>query len=704
MVQYWELGASTLRGGTRAGGKNTGHGEAQSPGALSGVDLLPRDLQSRMDLWAKNGIHSVATFVPWQAFESDLTHSLSRFLSAAIDRGISVRLLPMPEPGMSYPLSGLPKEWVTAREVRAEDREGRAFGQNLPPSAYAYPSPHAPEFQKKLSAFLGRLDQFLAEFVRNQPRAVESVSIDLSGSFWKYLRSPRASARAPFAETAVDQSAFAVRAYRERLERWVRTSEIVSEKESRRWESREAEPLMREFFEEKAEKEFRSRMLRSFKPRALGVPVREIELHTPEADPALSFSALLQWFSGGKADQSRLNRLIDEAVCRVAATSTGRPLAPALRWSSLGGFASLAVAERQKLFMKSLLLVGAQEGALLVDEEEWFAFSPGFRARAQRLARAIEKRELSSPARALYWYPRLWADAGDLWNQLHSQAGGGVRMLANSELLACEVNAQLLVVDPCTILSEEDVLRALAWARSGRVLALPESSFFTETAKRALERELRLSASMDLRLGIPYRIFECGLGKVIRYRSPMEVAPSEVAPRGWVPSELKWMRGEFQAAWRGFAEVLLRMSEVAPYVTFSDRRVELLALEHQVQGSGIALFLVNQGAASVTGDLIFPTQVAVSDLTSLLREKESEAGQSPPVNRPLPLPSERFSLEVPPDGVLPLAVSGISYRDVEERRAAARLGVETRESVLRAAETELPGFEREHAIETLWNL
>ena len=41
---------------------------------------------SRLDELMLMGINSIATFVPWQAVESDIAHTLPRFLQAVADR------------------------------------------------------------------------------------------------------------------------------------------------------------------------------------------------------------------------------------------------------------------------------------------------------------------------------------------------------------------------------------------------------------------------------------------------------------------------------------------------------------------------------------------------------------------------------------------------------------------------------------------
>src|SRR5262249_5853226 len=152
------------------------------------------------------------------------------------------------------------------------------------------------------------------------------------------------------------------------------------------------------------------------------MPVTEIELHTPEADPSLFYSQFMQQISGGAADFSRLSMMLDESVARGAMASEG-PAAPSVHWSSLGGFGSLTDSEKQFLILKSLLLVGGQGGGIYIDAGEWFSLSTSFRTRTEALARSVSHRDLRVKNRAIYLAPHLWSSAGTLWEELLRKVG-----------------------------------------------------------------------------------------------------------------------------------------------------------------------------------------------------------------------------------------------------------------------------------------
>ena len=122
---------------------------------------------------------------------------------------------------------------------------------------------------------------------------------------------------------------------------------------------------------------------------------------------------------------------------------------------------------------------------------------------------------------------------------------------------------------------------------------------------------------------------------------------------------------------------------------------------------GLGLFVLNGTGRSVSADLLFPVDVTVSDLASAIHSKQ-KAFESPLATLEQALAekrvpgaislnddraqSQRFHLEVPPSGVLPIAVDGLdqSVREADERRAAAH-------SVVTG---ELPGYAAEG---DLWN-
>src|SRR5690606_10574290 len=77
---------------------------------------------------------------------------------------------------------------------------------------------------------------------------------------------------------------------------------------------------------------------------------------------------------------------------------------------------------------------------------------------------------------------------------------------------------------------------------------------------------------------------------------------------------------------------------------------------------GIGLFVLNGTGRSVSADLIFPHEVEISDLAMAIVSGEEMPGE-------VSQPGERFSLEVPPCGIIPVGVDGFGKQDIEKKVA-----------------------------------
>ncbi len=636
-------------------------------------EMRPTAMGERLDALMRKGVTEVSTFVPWQAVEADISHLLTRFLQAAGDRKLGVTLVLSPEVGVHYPNSGIPRDIFSKPENTAVHAKGSPAIVNLPPNCFSLPSLLSPEFIKRYHGFLSRMDHFLGDLSRKgAPGILNRVSLVLTGSFWKYYRAPQHSSLSAFGGSAGDYSSAAAVAYRQRTELFFSQREFQepSPTTAQRWRSRPMEEVNRRWFNQQAEDVFRVRSGQFVRRKTLGVRVRDVELFTPEADPGFSYSHFLQNLASGRGDFARLSALVDEASCRMSQVD-GTSAAPYLHWTGLGGFRSLPVAEKQFLILKSLLLMGTQGGVqgggILIDEEEWFSLSQGFRARAEALARSIGSGDLTLKKRVTYLTSHLWSDASPLWDELQarliSQAGqlGQVRMVASLDLLVADREADLLFVDPQYLLTQESITKILNWAKGGRVVALPRSTLYTEAARRELERTCVSLQHMDINLGLPYRLFPFGEGKLVIYETPTAGAGAEA-----------------QNSWRSFVSAVLSVAGVQASCSVSDGRLRTVALENQ--NGGIGLFILNGTGRAVSADIMFPSEVVISDLASLL-VRESDDGASVPANR--------FALEIPPCGVLPLAIRGNEITQDRERRLAQGEAEQLHKAIASAAELQL---------------
>lgn len=644
-------------------------------------ELRPGQMGSRLDDLLRKGITQFATFVPWQVAESDITHTLTRFLQAVADRKMNVHLLLTPEVGIHYPNSGLPKDIILRKENMALHSKQGKIAVNLPPNSFTLPSLFAPEFNKRYNSFLARMDGLFADLARSQPSLLKGVTAVLSGSFWKYYRSPAASSQIAFGGGAGDYSTHAGIAYRQRTEQFFSQKEFMdpTPAAANRWKTRTMEEINRKWFYQQAEDIFRNRSLQIIQKRASELKIQEVELYTPEADPSLAYSNFLQMVSGGHADFSKLSALIDEMASR-ASLPCSAPVRSFVHWTSMGGFRMLSEPEKQFLILKSFLMVAGQGGGILLDEAEWSSLSPNFRTRVDALARSFTQGDYLLRTRAFYLVPHLWSHYGVLWEELSKRVGPSAKMVSSIDLVTREAFSQLLIVDPSYLMTRETIQKLTAWARAGRMVVIPKTRLFTESAKSELERTLAQTKKMEVDLGLSYQLHALGDGKLILYEVPEDFLS----------------KGEPLSSWQGFLTAVLSIAEVDTFCRISDSRLTVIPFERK--NNGLAVFILNGTRRSVAADLMFPTQVQVADLGVTLSENETHTIPPAPVAC-----ANRFTMEVPQFGVLPLTVDGIDLVEARERQLAALTSEETQANVFHSAASELPGFDQEETIEELWN-
>ena len=81
-----------------------------------------------------------------------------------------------------------------------------------------------------------------------------------------------------------------------------------------------------------------------------------------------------------------------------------------------------------------------------------------------------------------------------------------------------------------------------------------------------------------------------------------------------------------------------------------------------------------------------------------IRMSETDRHEDAASGKPAAAPANRFTLEVPPFGVLPLSVTGLAYRDQRERTRAIEESHATTSSAGMSASAELAGLEEMSAL------
>ncbi len=606
---------------------------------------------------------------------------MTRFLDAVASRKLRVYLILSPEVGVHFPYSGLPKDLILKQENRAQHSHQGKVTINLPPHAYSLPSLFSPEFNKRYSSFLGRMDSVFSDLAKSQPHLLNYVTPVLSGSFWKYYRSALSASSSAFGGLCGDYSIHAALAYRQRVEQFFCQREFMDPNPSavNRWKNRSFEEINRKWFYQQSEDVFRSRSLHMIQKKSVGLKISEFEIYTPEADPSVTYSNFLQMISGGHADFSKLSSLVEDFTSRSSLASQSAACS-FIHWTSMGGFRMLSESEKQFLILKSLLLVGSQGGGILIDEAEWFGLSSSFRSRADLLARSLMEGELQLKNQALYLAPHLWSSYGTLWEELRAKVNPTLKMVSSMDLVLREKFSQLLIVDPAYILTKELIQKLTAWAKAGRVVVIPRSQLYSQAARIELENILLQTKRIEVDLGLTYRLHSLGEGKLVVYDVP----------------ESAFLTGEPLVSCQNFLNTILSISEIETYCKLSNNGLFMIPFEKK--RGDLAIFVLNGTKTHVPSDIIFSTPVQISDLGLAFLDGVSASGSEEKV-----LPANRFSLEVPPYGVLPLTVEGLHLSEHYEKQLAALSSEVTRQNALGAATSELTGLNLEEGCEGVWN-
>lgn len=609
-----------------------------------------------LDRWVREGIRSVATFVPWQAAEADISHLLPRFLTEAIERKIQVSLILTPEVGMNYPNGGVPRPLMAKSENVARDAEGRAFPQVLAPGVHELASLSSPELLKRWHGTLGRIDAILADIERTHPRAGEFIQAIVTGSFWKHYRAPEQSASDPFAGECVDHGNSAKIHLRNRIEQVLGSREFTETQSSGpamkqsgapaiQWKSRALDSVHRRWVSQQSEEVFRNRAAQGLGRRSRTVSVRQVDMISPEADAALAWSSLLQGAGVEGRNFLGLARVLDAHLDRMAAAGTevSGEAVPWVQWSGMGGFGRLADSEKQFLILKALLSTGTRGGCVLVDESEWDSLSPSFRSRTEALSRTLAQGELKLQEKALYLTPHLWSNPSESWKFLRTQLGREVRLVSSLDLALSRPEVRLIWVDPQWIFNRETMMRLLEWSGDDRVLVLPRDALMTVSARRMCDDAMRGSSQRAIRIsrGVPCDIHPAGTGKVIFASLPESARLLGLSQEVCSTEDLT-----------GFVAGVLNLADIKPSVQVTDVRIDLVPAQRVDYGMG--LFVLNAHDSAVQADLQFGEAVLVSDFARLMANASG-------LERPEIAPSTQFSLEVPPRGVLPIAVFGTEF-------------------------------------------
>lgn len=625
-------------------------------------ETKPARLGAELNRLMRQGIRHVASFVPWQSAESDITHKLYKFLQAISDRKMTVTLIVSPEVGVYFQNSGLPKDLVTKPDMLARCRREKPILQAMAPNFYALPSLHNSDVVKRYHQFLTRMDGVIGEALKATPDLANRVQIVMSGGFWKYYRPASESALSTFGGVTGDHSNAAEVALRHFVDQAYAGREFKGQP---KWKSREMEAINRQCFAQNAEDLFRVRSAAFFKRKCSRLPFLHGEVFTPEADPAYLYSQSMQMATQGLADFSTLDRLVEDSAYRKT-FAFDQSTTPLIHWTGFGSFSELSDSEKQFLLLKSTFLVGARGGSVILDEREWLRLSPNFRSRVELFSQSIFEGALSLDTRALTITSHVWSEPKEMvfWPEMKREIGNHAQIAASLDGLDEMENASLILIEPNYVLSQDRLRRVRALVEKGKIIVLSMKNPMTDVVRDELTKFMSVAPTLNLSIGTRYSIHSAGDGKLIVYE-PCDDARN----------------------WKKFIVSMIQLANAAPDATVSDSRVQVVQLN---RGPGMAgIFLFNGMRSNVASEIRFQHEVTLSDLATILTTRTDSVGG---IEGNAAADSAQFELDVPPCGVLPIAVSGLG-EEGQEKIAARRMEEISRKSADSAAFNELPGMD-----------
>jgi hypothetical protein len=631
-----------------------------------------QDLLKHCDALVKSGTHRIISFIPWQLAEADPSHTqlLYSFLQMTSERKIHVFLVVTPEVGLHLSNNGLPKDIILSEKNQAQDQKLRPMLVVLPPRAFSLPSFFSPEFIKRYYGFLNRIDQLFFDIKKNQPHLFEKLTIVLTGSFWKYYREPATTA-SYFDGIAGDFSSQVDESYRQCMDHFFSQKEysMPTAAAANAWKTRSLEKCNRRWFYQHSEDMQRYRSFQSLQKKSTFSTIKEFELFTPEADPDLKYLNFLKMISPTQITFKRLSDWIEENSSRVSYGGLSAT-SPFVQWSCMGLFSELHDAEKEFLILKSLLLFGARHGGIILDQSDWSSLSENFRSEFQILASALKNEELQLHDQIIYLSSHLWSPHEAPWKELFHLGFPRICMLSSKDLLFKNKNAHLLVVDPNVIINHELLKKMLSWITAGRVLVLPKNNLYSKNAEKELSLLLK-EKNIEITTGIPYQLCSANNGTVILY----DVSDTKN-----------------HSDWKNFARSILSITEIEKYCHANDSRLSLLCFEEkssQNTGSSgmnrLIIFILNPTRKEITTDLLFSSNVQMTGIGDSWKNLNTCTSDH----------AKKFSLKIKPLGFTCTFFEGIDFHKLRENRLANFISQETKNNVLEAAASELPGLESE---------
>jgi hypothetical protein len=581
-------------------------------------EMKPSQYESKLQELAMLDITEVGAFIPWAHLETDIYHSLKKFVRAAIGYKMRVRLYVMPELGVNYPYSGLPRELLENHNNQAIDGSGQVIYNTAAPNIFPLPSFLAPEVVKRFGNYLIKVAGVLSE-IANETSEAHLCEVVIGDGLFNYYRS--------FQSKPVDHgdySAAHVMAFRDFLDK------EYSAEGSATFKRQVYEVYNRHLFFAHMEQLLREKTEMIFSKKNPKLRISFEDILNPECVPELNQHALFAEVTNMKCSTKRFYDEIAEAGSRNEN----------IYLNHAGIFRKFTEQEKSFLVLSSLI----HSGIAALSSDDVMSFSDSFRKKIGQLLTAMKLGEYQNLRKLRYVSASKYFKNEECYNCLKRMAQGVLTVgcgltQRRSDRTSEEsrFHERLIFIDPSMIIKPVDFLKALSLAQSGKVVAIPapfeKVTNYETVALNHYQQFKRGRQSLKINIGLFYEVFEYHLGKVVFYDSSSFWSSS--VHTGSDALSL-------------FFKALLGLAEIAPICLVNNQRLHVICHVSRVDPSDKLLFLINPESEVITAKLTFECDVGLSALpqeTSNNIQAESW------------MIGKNFELQVPPKGILSMAYS-----------------------------------------------
>ena len=473
---------------------------------INAWDVPTHQVGPTFDVLMQKGLQSFVTFVPWQGVENDISRAFTRFLQHAYERRLDVKMVVTPELGMTFPWCGVPKELATDPAHQSMSKRHGPISVITPNVNFNLPTFFSSEVRERYFGFLVRLESLLKDFCEINPGAAHHFTISVGGSFFKYYRSAVASSYQDYGSEAGDYSLAAQAEFKKYQDKKPKT--------------RASEPAQYRSFHRYFEDLFRTKAAQIFQKRNPGWTVEQLEIFTPELDPALAMENFWAHAMKKPLDLFKFSKYLTSSFSRIG-RNNGKKSTPVLLWSNAGDYGQNAPARTQNGFFQSFMNSLLSQGEVWLSVEAWFSFSDSFRDRLQSLEKQSKESEWKSKDSIYILTSHLWSTEKSIqlileqlstlgWKQ-------GVRFVQDLSEIPDNDRSFFILIDPDFEINQQLSTELLSKMRKSHSVWFMAESSLADPSLATHKHAIHLDQ------GVPCRIIPIENAKWVVYRQTESV-------------------------------------------------------------------------------------------------------------------------------------------------------------------------------------